>query len=138
MDLFKEFLINNGLGLLALILAPALAWFFNRKRQTVDVKKVDAEGTNILITSSNELVISWEKFAAKMRAEYQECIELNNKLSDKVDGMEIHLDKVDRYSNGLKYVLEDVLVELEKTNPIFVENSRRKITSLMVAFEKVE
>lgn len=136
MDWLKDFLSHNGFALLSLILAPALAWFFNRRKQNSDVKKVDAEGTNLLVTSSNELVISWETFAKKMREEYQECIELNNKLSDKVDRLTIYVHGVERYSSGIKDVLDDVLVELEKTNPDFVKNSRKKVADLQTALEE--
>lgn len=136
MDQLKDFLSNNGIALLSLILAPTLAWFFNRRKQTVEVKKVDAEGTNILITSSNELVSSWEKFASKMRTEYQDCIERSNKSDNRINMLTTYANRLERFSNSIKEILADVLNEIEKTNPDIAIENKKKLEEVTIEFKK--
>lgn len=140
-----QWLHDNALSLITLIITPILAWFFNLRKEITEEQKVDsdtkrtyAEGTNLLVNSSGEVIKSWQEFASEMKKEYTECKENNLQLSKKVDNTLSYVQKLQRYSDGITSLLVDILVELEKINPELAKQNREKLEKIKQSFQEVE
>jgi chromosome segregation ATPase len=125
LDEFKLFLQNNAVGILALFITPALAWFFNRRKETSDIKKIDADATSVIASSSGSLAASWEKFAEKMQIEYNECKETTAHLQTSIEEYKITTESLDKKVN----IITGHNNELEvKVNEVTTKNDQLQIS----------
>lgn len=159
-DLWK-WVSENAVALLALVLTPFLAWVFNRRTQNASVKKTDAEGTEIIVTSSGKLVTSWQGLYAEIKKENEEnktqntqlistnqkLIEQNNVLiiqntevkeqNVKLSQQIVNLEKrFDEYVKGTEAVVMLMLSEIETTNPELARNVRDKFSEISKILSK--
>lgn len=160
MDFLKTFLSNNAIGILALVVTPLLAWWFNRPKQLSEVKKTEAEATSVLASSSGTLATSWENFAEQMQKQYNECNEKTNQLQEQISQYKTtteqykatteqykatteQLDKkvniITGSNNELESKLNDVTIKNnhleQEVNTFKIENNKLKIyTQKLVGF----
>lgn len=149
METIIGWLVDNGIALLSLILAPTLAWLFSRRKSDAEAKKIGAEGDSILVNSSGELIEKWQLFATEMKLKYDECgrqnliqIEQNNiligqnkTLSNKMEVLE---GKLKAYVDGATKIFNLMLLEIEKTNPEFAKNIGDNFEDLSRIFKQVK
>lgn len=156
MDTIIQWITNNGIALLSLILAPTLAWWFSRRKTDAEAKKIGAEGDSILVNSSGELIEKWQIFATEMKAKYDECgrqnqiqIDQNNNLLKKnnilidqnktlTNKIELFEDKLKAYVDGATKIFNLMLLEIEKTNPEFAKDIGENFESLSKIFQRAE
>lgn len=161
MEELWKWLSQNAVALLALVLTPFLAWFFNRRTQNATAKKTDAEGTEILVTSSGKLVTSWQGLYAEIKKENEESkqqnsqlIETNQKLIEqnnvlitqntevkeqntKLSQQIVNLEKrFDEYVNGTEAVITLMLSEIETSNPELARSVRDKFSEISKILSK--
>lgn len=148
-EFLKTFLTNNAVGLGALFVTPLLAWFFNRKKETSDLKKSDADASSVIANSSGQLALGWETFAKKMQDEYNECKDLTEKLDDRVTEvtknnvdlmfqqgiMKKQNDRLKTFAENLSTFLENFLVEIEKINPDLAKSKKEELDKIKVQFQ---
>lgn len=133
---------SNLLGLLAIILAPTLAWFFNRRKTKAETNKIEADiqATYLegITESSSTAVKTWQELTDEMRNNYNDCMR-NQKIllqnyedvRDKLAISNEYILKLERYSDALRSVLLDLLDSLEPTNPELVKINREKLTGII-------
>jgi len=161
MEEIWKWLAQNGVALLALILTPFLAWFFNRRTQTANVKKIDAEGTLLLVDSSGKLVTSWQTLYNELKKENEESakrneelikqndklIEQNNKLIEQnreakiqnelsINQMNDFKDRLQKYTNGMEKIFGLMLAEIQSTNPDLAKSVRENFSEISQIFSK--
>lgn len=143
MDL-KTFLANNAVGIIAIFFTPLLAWLFNRKKESSEIKKVDVDATSVLASSSGQLATSWEKFAEKIQDEYNECKNTTSTLSEQVGLLKkdnehvqaqiIEVRKVNtrlkNYTQKLTDFVEHLLDQMEKISPEMTEVNKEELARL--------
>jgi hypothetical protein len=133
--------------LITVIGTPLLAWLFSRKRQEAEIKKVDSENTVLLVTSSGQLVNSWQEFADQMKLEYAESTKQNKELlainrnlllsnNHLIIEMEELKGNMRDYMNGIAQLFEVLVIEIEKTNPDLAKTSRERFSVVSKIFEK--
>lgn len=133
---------SNLLGLLAIILAPTLAWFFNRRKTRAETSKIEADIQTTYLEgiteSSSSAVKTWQELTDEMRQNYNDCMKnqriIQKSYEDSQDRLarnEEYIDKLEKYSDALRSVLLDLLDSLEPTNPELVKSNREKLTSIV-------
>lgn len=146
MESLGQWLSQNLLGLLSIVLAPTLAWIFSRRKTLAEVQKIERESTGQLITSSGQLVDSWQEFADQMKREFAEStrqnkelisinrnlLATNNDLVSKLEQLEVNMKA---YMNGIEQLFEILVIEIEKTNPDLAKTSRERFSVVSKIFD---
>jgi hypothetical protein len=150
MQTFVQWLSENFMPLLSLLISvigtPTLAWWFTKDKQNAETKKIDSESTVMLVTSSGQLVDSWQEFADQMKLEYAESTKQNRELLNTnrnllatnnvlVIELEELKNNMKAYMNGIEQLFEIILVEVEKTNPELAKTSRERFSVVSKVFD---
>jgi len=146
MNPILQWVLDNIVSIITLIVAPAIAYYFSRRKQNAEIDKIDAETTGDLVTSSGQLVHSWQEFADAMKEEYAQSAKQNKELlstnrnllatnNDLVSRMEQLEINMKAYMSGIEQLFEILVIEIEKTNPDLAKTSRDRFSVVSKIFD---
>jgi hypothetical protein len=146
MNPILQWMLDNIVSIITLIVAPAIAYYFSRRKQKAEIDKMDAETTGDLVTSSGQLVHSWQEFADAMKEEYAQSAKQNKELlstnrnllatnNDLVSRMEQLEINMKAYMSGIEQLFEILVIEIEKTNPDLAKTSRDRFSVVSKIFD---